>query len=369
MTTTSRRRRGVVLASALYYLAALALLIVGTVYASRGARIGATGTVSDAMLAGAIDHAFARRLADWNAPARAKQPVGSAASIEFETVREVIGTASITRLGPSLYWVAVESRSANDAAARRRATLIVRALVPQPLVRASIVSQGDVIVGVQARIVADTTTPEDCPTPPAVSLALAPDATLQREGAADTITTIRLVDAARDETFDRFGTESFATLASNADVRLPADTSLAPTTPAHGTCVTARATDDWSDRTAADGCVVAPPIVFAAGDLTITGGSGTGLLLVQGRLRVTGPFTFTGAIVARGGVEITGDGTVITGSVLAARLTTTSGVTPGASLVVSGRTLLHASPCAAYRVFASRSGVRSVHARAWLERF
>ena len=369
--TAPRARRGVVLATSLYYLAVLALLVVGTIYAARGARTGADGATIDATLAGALDHALARALAEWRAADRASQSVGSKQSIAIEPFRGAAGTASITRLGPALYWVSAEARMSGNAALRRRATLLVRALVPQPLVQSPIVSQGNVIVGAAARIVSDSEVPEDCPTPPSAVLALAPDAELRLDGARDSaerIATLRLPDVEDPETYERFGAESWSTLAARADVRLPADTSLTPAIVAHASCITARAADDWGDRTAADGCIIAPPIIVAAGDLTIAGGAGSGIVLVQGRLRITGPFAFRGVIVARGGVEITGDGADITGSVLAARLTTTDAAPSAAALVVNGRAQLRASSCTAYRVFASRAGVRSVRARAWLER-
>jgi hypothetical protein len=366
----TRARRGVVLATALYYLAVLALLVVGTVYAARGARGGADGATADAMLTGALDRALANVVASWRPPERAKQPVGTSAPVTIEFLRGTAGTASIARLGPSLYWIFAEVRSERDAQSRRRATLLVHANVAQPIVQSPIVSQGDVVVGEPARIVADSSAPEDCPAAPSTVLALGPDATLRDEGMRDTsvrITAARVPEAGSAETFDRFGAESWSTLADKADVRLAADTALTPRAPLREGCGVARAVDDWSDRTAADGCDIAPPIVLAAGDLTIPSGAGTGLLLVQGRLRITGPFLFTGVIVARGGVEITGDGAEVTGSILAARLTTTSGVTPNASLVVNGHAIVRASSCTAYRVFASRSGIRSVRARAWLE--
>ena len=366
----TRARRGVVLATALYYLAVLALLVVGTVYAARGASGGADGATADAMLTGALDRVLASVLASWRAPERARQTVGASAPVPVEALRGAAGTASIARLGPSLYWIFADVRSERNAESRRRATLLVRANVAGPIVQAPIVSQGDVVVGEHARIVADSSAPEDCPAAPPTVLALGPDATLRDDGARDTsvsVTVARVPEAASAEAFDRFGAETWSTLQGEADVRLPADTSLAPKAVIHESCVFTRALDDWSDRTAADGCAIAPPIVFAGGDLTIPSGTGTGLLLVQGRLRITGPFVFTGVIVARGGVEITGDGADITGSTLAARLTTTSGVTSDASLVVNGHALVRASSCAAYRVFASRAGVRSVRARAWLE--
>ncbi|HET9424603.1 MAG TPA: hypothetical protein VFO55_04455 [Gemmatimonadaceae bacterium] len=79
-------------------------------------------------------------------------------------------------------------------------------------------------------------------------------------------------------------------LAAHADTRLPGGTA-------------------WS---------VADGITHAAGDLTVTGGSGRGVLIVDGRLSIVGAFRFTGVIVVRGGMETYASGTAVAGLLRAA---------------------------------------------------
>jgi hypothetical protein len=45
-------------------------------------------------------------------------------------------------------------------------------------------------------------------------------------------------------------------------------------------------------------------VVHAKGDLTITGGTARGILIVDGRLSITGPLAYTGVIFARGGIVV-----------------------------------------------------------------
>lgn len=78
-------------------------------------------------------------------------------------------------------------------------------------------------------------------------------------------------------------------LAASADVRLPAGTITAAT----------------------DG------VVHIAGDATLTGGGGTGILIVDGRLTITGTLSYEGVIVARGGISIVVPGVTVTGVIRA----------------------------------------------------
>ena len=56
-------------------------------------------------------------------------------------------------------------------------------------------------------------------------------------------------------------------------------------------------------------------VVHAAGDLFVAGGSATGILIVEGRLFITPAFVYSGIVVARGGIEASGAGNSLRGSV------------------------------------------------------
>lgn len=53
------------------------------------------------------------------------------------------------------------------------------------------------------------------------------------------------------------------------------------------------------------------PVIHIEGDGIITGGSGTGVLLVDGDLRIEGPLTFRGVVIARGVLVVSGSGLAI----------------------------------------------------------
>ena len=117
-------------------------------------------------------------------------------------------------------------------------------------------------------------------------------------------------------------------LAASADVRLPAGTIAS----------------------AANG------LVYVAGDATLTGGGGTGILIVDGRLTITGALSYEGAIVARGGISVVVPGVTVTGVVRAAG---TPRIAGNLTLVPSGE--------AAQNVLLQSLTPRPVAGRRWAE--
>jgi hypothetical protein len=62
------------------------------------------------------------------------------------------------------------------------------------------------------------------------------------------------------------------------------------------------------------------PVIWADGDLTIDGGQGQGILLVDGDLRVQGGFSFYGPVIVSGTLSTTGLGGRFVGGVVAANV-------------------------------------------------
>jgi hypothetical protein len=101
--------------------------------------------------------------------------------------------------------------------------------------------------------------------------------------------------------------------------------------------------------------LAADGIIHALGDLEITGGSATGVLIVEGELTVSGPLTYSGIIIVKNGL----------------RVTSTAGITgilrlSGAS---SGDVLVSTSPDVAQAVLRKALTPQPVRGRAWGEMF
>lgn len=108
-----------------------------------------------------------------------------------------------------------------------------------------------------------------------------------------------------------------------------------------------------------NGVVLSGPlegIIHVSGDATLTGGSGSGILIVDGQLGIAGPFTFAGVIFARNGVSIVSPGVAITGLVRAA------GDPP-----IAGPLQVTPSPAAVQAVLLQSLTPRPVGGRRWGE--
>ena len=171
--------------------------------------------------------------------------------------------------------------------------------------------------------------------------------------------------------FARLGDVTFDRLAGHANVLLPDTTltsALRPSlSPAGRRCDTGDAAN-WgeprrSEATAVEACRRYFPIVYARGSrLTIAaGGRGQGILLVEGNLDIPSNFEFTGLIVAKGGIRISGARTRITGAVLAANASS------GSRNTLAGGTTVQYSSCALAEALGGAAFAEPVGQRSWVQ--
>jgi hypothetical protein len=128
-----------------------------------------------------------------------------------------------------------------------------------------------------------------------------------------------------------------------------------------GTSCDLRRSTNWGDPGgAASPCSGYLPLIRVDGDLTLGGGIGQGILLVNGDLRITGPFTFHGMMIVKGGVDITAP-TDVRGILAAAELR--SGAGPVTQLKV------HYSKCIIAKDLDSSAPLSPLSSRAWIPLF
>jgi len=77
---------------------------------------------------------------------------------------------------------------------------------------------------------------------------------------------------------------------------------------------------NWGDAARAGPCRSYFPIVHASGDLSVAGGSGQGVLIVDGNLTIDGGFAFSGAVIVAGELRFGPGGGQLSGGVRAARV-------------------------------------------------
>jgi hypothetical protein len=102
-----------------------------------------------------------------------------------------------------------------------------------------------------------------------------------------------------------------------------------------GDCDTSEMTN-WGDPGRSSPCAGWLPVVHAAGDLTVVGGTGQGVLLVDGDLHLSGGFDFVGAVIVAGRISIGPGGSRLTGGVRAGEIVDAGGLSlPSSSIVRS----------------------------------
>jgi hypothetical protein len=151
---------------------------------------------------------------------------------------------------------------------------------------------------------------------------------------------------------------AIATLRSRASLRLPPGTALDGVGPAaaNGEC-SVGAPDNWGDPSRSGPCGDYLPLIHAEGNLTIGGGAGQGILIVDGDLTLSGGFQFTGAVVVRGTLIVEGAGATIVGGVRSGSLRSNVGAPFQASFARSS--------CAVRLVLLSAAPLVAVAERAW----
>ncbi len=97
--------------------------------------------------------------------------------------------------------------------------------------------------------------------------------------------------------------------------------------------------------------------------MRVTTGRGQGVLLVDGDFTVAGNFAFTGVVIARGGLKMTGTGNKITGAVMAASVDVADNV------ALAGNTSLQYSSCALLASLSGSAYPKQAIQRAWVDMY
>jgi hypothetical protein len=369
-----RRERGLALVTVLYLVVVVGILASGALYAERRWAQSKNLAAGDARIAAVADDVLFGALELWNAAERAHQPVGSThgwAVIPSDSA-DLRARLSVSRLGPTQYWLTADVTPIRERGGRRVSLLV---LLPEPPLPSSpIVAAGDVVIG--ANVVFERDTAQGCsPDSSQAAITIAPDRQVLFDGLSpDSLrpTVQHSVIATDSLTYAHPGGMRWDSLAASATIRLTPGSAISPVPrELEGRCL--ESTDNWGEpsRDTTSLCTNRTPIVYASGDLTVFGGRGQGVLIVDGRLRMAGPLRFSGLIVARGGIEAESDGVEISGVVLSAATATSHGPRgpPGASIALPFAATLRLSLCDARYGMASRMRARPVRLRAWAEVF
>ena len=163
-------------------------------------------------------------------------------------------------------------------------------------------------------------------------------------------------------TFTRFGSYTFDQLALTAVHQVSGSQPLLGPSAVAGRCADDVASN-WGEPNIGPGtvpeCADFLPVVYAPGNLALSGGRGQGVLLVRGDLELTGGVVLTGVVVVLGRVTTSGAGGQIVGTLLVAANTGATRLGPG--------TTVEYSSCAVGRALGA-NGLRATRVvRGWAE--
>jgi hypothetical protein len=178
-------------------------------------------------------------------------------------------------------------------------------------------------------------------------------------------------DAAVSAEFSALFGSTFDALKKMADITLSSSspyTTIAPTTTGNPKKCDTSNVLNWGEPTHQGGQKVAEcytyfPIVYSnATQLKLAGGGrGQGILLIEGDFEVNGGFEYTGLIIAKGGIKITGNGNKITGALMA------RDVSIDDQNNISGNTTLQYSSCAVAKALSESAQVLPFRQRSWAQ--
>jgi len=131
-------------------------------------------------------------------------------------------------------------------------------------------------------------------------------------------------DAGDEDTYVNFGSETWTTLASNADIKIkaPDAANFKTTVQPEGDNVKCEVKptnwgEPWRGASSVKGCYNRFPIIYSEGDLHLNSNArGQGVLLVNGSLKLNGKFEFYGLVIVRDEIEKNNGTSLIMGAVL-----------------------------------------------------
>lgn len=339
LRTLRRDTRGIALPVALFALVVIGTLVGGVFFTARlelrgGESSLAASRASEAAQAGLMVGvpnalAIAGSAANGATVSGARTQIGTSGSFYTVTVTKLNNYIFLVRsLGE------YEGRSGVTVAERTMAQLVKR-YMPELDINSGAIVSGAVTVQGAVTLKGDDGVPTSwtgC-VPGATQPAIRSDSTVTVQGGGPNVTpsvssndtTVPNMARVLDTLFMQLASQANITFTSNPGSAAPVDTTIGATT----RCNTSRNTN-WGDLVhtgSTTQCSNYYPLVYLnpggpGNQISLNGGSGQGILLVNGDLKMNGNFKYAGLILVRGTYQ-TGGGTMdLTGSMLSSLVDT-----------------------------------------------
>lgn len=334
------RRPGIALLIALVTMSLVGALAAGLLLAAMRERRDGADAIRRVRALAAAESGAAELLAEgaWPAAWLATPARGAVGVREYRTGDGALDSVRVLRLSLSTFLVASRGIAGVGASqARRRIGVLLDLRVPELAPRAALTAAGGVAVAAGSEVNGSSAAPPgwecafDDAEPSIAAVAVSPTAVVDTTACDSSgclrgaIPIVRDTAVADPAAWTHPGEVDRSVLLSVARP-LPAGTTIADAAPSldrSGTCDTAAVRNLGDPRRAlgiASPCAGWLPVVHSPGDLHLSGGTGQGVLLVDGDLHLERGASFAGLAIVRGSFRSSGNSSFV-GAVIASTAT------------------------------------------------
>ena len=377
-TPDLQSERGVALAISVFAMVVIGGLVSATFYVGFLEQQSGRNTMYATQAFEASEAGLTATLENWDAAVYNAMAPGDVLTIPAVNMTTGVSfEAALTRLNPNIFLVrstGVRSDAGGNVLAERTVATLSRLLVPSIDMNAALTVNGTIGLGGSAEVNGVDSIPAGWGGCPAMSGDVpgirSSSNTVNTTGANcaslncvtgnpqflgnDTTVTASM--------FTDFNGITFADLAGMATWNVSGTvTGISPSLNG-GTCDESDS-QNWGEPYAGTGfapCFDYFPIIYAPGDVRLSGGRAQGILLVEGDLRLSGGVEFFGPVIVQGRVESVGTGGHIYGGLMANQVD----LDP---TTLTGNSVAQFSTCAIARALNGTSVVQPVTGRAWTQ--
>lgn len=379
-----RDRAGIALATALGGIIVIGVMIGGVFFLSAQEVRASGGAVAQERAFRAAEMGLNQTLAQWDNMSMAALPAGTHTTTVY-TGAGWLDTVHVTKLRPNMYSLVSTAtvHTGRLGKARRTTGLSVRTLNLDFNFVGALTVRGEATIGgssVVSGVDWNPATWQDCPatSDSIAGLAHAPGQPVKiagcggwdlncLHGSPKVLTTAAAGDTANYFNYGDLTWADLTAIATKVYTGSPTMNQMAPQLTPQGACDYGHALN-WGQpyhTTPAHPCENHFPIIHFSGpgSVSLSGGKGQGILLVDGDLEVSGGFEFNGPVIVRGTLKTVGQsGSKLNGAVMAANLNIDQ-------TTVLGDATVNYSACTIMKAKQAAAAPRRVVERAWVEAF
>jgi hypothetical protein len=373
MNATMRNRTGLALPMVLGAITLIGTLIAGVMYlATQDYRVGAN-TLNETRAEAAAEMGLNRLTTDWDQSKNTTMPTGDTLRKNYTDPNGAAVSVFVTRLPGPFFWAVSEAQTRGNSlqyGSRRRFGSLFRLNTPAVNFLGAVTAAGNIRVSGNVTVNGNDANPTGWGCSGALTnmpgSVITPTATTTVNGSV-TISgnpPFTTSAAAGDtNTYFNYGSSTYTSLANAANITIAGGTYTGMGPLLTGAACNKASTMNWGDpvrHTPAAACESYFPIIHVTGDLRVSGGTGQGILLIDGDFTKAGNFSFYGVVIARGTIKSTGNNNGVYGAEMAAS------IDEGDAVTLAGSTSIQYSSCAVQQALSASSSLVSTKGRAWV---